>query len=107
MTATPLEVAEADPGLGERVAHDAVEQLGVAPRGDLGDDAAELGVELVLRRDDRRQDLAAAHDGGAGVVARGLDAEQQAAPVGLRSRAHAVAPSQSFHMISASSRLSL
>jgi len=109
-----LEVVPGRPGLGEGVGHGADQQLGVAPRGDLGHDPAEGGVELVLRRDDRRTDDRATRatwpawvawvegvegvdHGRAGVVARSLDAQQQG---------HAESPSRSFHMIRASSRLS-
>ena len=64
-------------------------------------DKAERGVELMLRRDDRRADgrrLGGQLDHGrARVVARGLDTQQ---------KAQAESPSHSFHMMSASSRLS-
>ena len=96
-----VEVVPACPGVGQRGGDRRHEQLGVTSRGDLRHDPAERGVELMLRRDDRRADgrrLGGDLDHGrARVVARGLDAQQEA---------QAESPSHSFHMMSASSRLS-
>ena len=58
VTATALDVAERRARLAERLAHDRRDELEVAPRGDLGDDAAVAGVQLGLRGDDVREDLA-------------------------------------------------
>ena len=95
MTATLLEVVERRPGAGQRLPDHGRDELQMPPRRDLGDDAAEPGVQLVLGRDDARQDLAVGRDQrGSGLVARRLDPENER---GYASR----------HMISASSRLSV
>ena len=53
------------------------EGLQVGARGDLGDDAAEAGVLVHGGGDDVAEELAAAHEGDAGLVAGGLDAQNQ------------------------------
>ena len=69
--------------------------LEVPPRRDLGHDTAVARMQLRLRRDDVRADLALAGDERSrGLVAARLDSENQRA-------------TGSFHMISASSRLSV
>ena len=81
----------------ERLVDHRRDQLEVAPRRDLGHDAAEARVQLGLRRDDVRDDLAVVGDDRrGGLVAARLDAED-----------HAVGSRASRHMISASSRLSV
>ncbi len=85
--------------VGERRLEHRHDELEVAPRGDLGHDAAEAGVEIGLRGADARAHLAGAGDDGrARVVAGGLEREdhQPARPAG-----------GSRHMIRASSRLSV
>ena len=47
-----LDVVERHAGRSERLAHDRSDELEVAPRRDLGHDAAVAGVEIGLRRDD-------------------------------------------------------
>jgi hypothetical protein len=55
-----------------------VEQLEVRTAGDLGDDAAERGVQFDLRRHDARDDVGSSHhERGRGLVAARLDAEHQ------------------------------
>jgi len=93
-------------GDAERLGDHSRQQLSVPARGDLGHDATELRVQLVLRRDDRGTHPSVLDDGGARVVARGLDAEDRAGDPGARGR-HAESPSQSLHMITASSRSSV
>ena len=97
------DVAERHPGLGERGLDDRNDELEVPPRGDLGHDPAEARMQLVLRRPDARAHLAVArHDGGAGVVAGGLEREDH-----HPAAAGASALGGSRHMIRASSRLSV
>ena len=94
-----VDIGERRARLAERGLDDGHDELEVAPRGDLGHDAAEARVQVGLRRADAPRDAAvAAHDGRAGVVAGGLDREDHrpARPLG-----------GSRHMISASSRLSV
>ncbi len=93
------QVVPAHPSHAQGLGYHVAQQLGVAARRHLRHHATELGVQLVLRRDDGGEHFATAHHRGTGVVARGLEAEDGAA--------HAESPSQSFHMITASSRLSL
>ncbi len=80
--------------LRERRGDDGDDELEVATTRDLGNDAAEAGVQIGLRGDDVGEDLAVAGDEcGRGLVARRLEAEDH-------TRA-------SLHMMSASSRLSV
>ena len=104
--ADAIEVVEPDTRVLERSSDDRRNELEVASRGDLGNDAAEPRVKLGLRGDDRRQHRAVARDDrGRGLVARGLDAEDvQPTP---SSSAGSAAGSGSRHMMSASSRLSV
>ncbi len=89
-----IEVVECHTGFGECFAHDRRDELEMTPRGDLGNNAAERCVQLGLRRDDVALDLpVGCDDGCGGFVAARLDAKDQA--IG------------SFHMMSASSRLSV
>ena len=70
----------------------------MSARGDLRDDAAEGSVQLRLRGDDVRQDLPVLRDyRGGGLVTRGLNPEDQSSGSLIGS----------FHMIKASSRLSV
>jgi hypothetical protein len=74
-----LDVVEGGAGAGERVIDDGVDELEVVARRDLRHHAAEARVHA-LRGDDVRADLArGGDDGGAGVVAGGLDREDHAA----------------------------
>ena len=79
----------------ECLGDDRRDQLQVPPARHLGHDAAEARVQLRLRRDDVRDDLAVLrHDRRRGLVAARLDPEDHACR-------------ESRHMISASSRLSV
>ena len=90
-----VDVLERRARLGERLADHRRHELEVPPRRDLGHDAAVARVQLGLRGDDARADLAVVGDERRrGLVARRLDPEDQRA-------------TGSFHMISASSRLSV
>ncbi len=93
-----VDVVERCAGIGERLANDRQHELEVPSRRDLGHDAPELRVEVGLRGDDVRADLAVVRDERrGGLVARGLEREDHATGCGWGSR----------HMISASSRLSV
>ncbi len=94
-----VDIGERRIRLAERGLDDGHDQLEVAPRGDLGHDAAEARVQVGLRRANCAVDGAVpAHDGGAGVVAGGLDREDHRPERPLGG---------SRHMINASSRLSV
>jgi hypothetical protein len=81
--------------LRERLADDGRHELEVPSRRDLRHDSAVASVQLGLRGDDVRADLAFVRDERrGGLVARRLDPEDQR-------------PTGSFHMMSASSRLSV
>ena len=74
--ADPREIAELDARLVERGPQDRRDELEVTTRGDLRHDAAEVRVELGLRRDDRRQHLPVRRDDrGGGLVTGCLDAQ--------------------------------
>jgi hypothetical protein len=93
-----LDVREARPRLGQRLAHDRRDELEVAPRRDLRHDAAVALVQQRLRRDHGREHAPAlVEERGRGLVARRLEAEDHETFSGADSR----------HMISASSRLSV
>jgi hypothetical protein len=95
----PLDVLELRARLVERLPDDRGHELQVPARCDLGHDAAVLRVEVSLRGDDVREDRTVpADERGRGLVAGGLEAEDQAL-AGSRTG--------SRHMISASSRLSV
>ena len=80
-----VDLGECDPGLGERGIQRRAQRLEVGAGGDLGDDAAVAGV-LVHRAGDRvGQQLGAAHDADAGLVAARLDAEHEAGPAVMRA----------------------
>jgi hypothetical protein len=71
-----VDPVQADPGRVERVADHRVAMVEMGARGDLGDDAAMDRVKVALGQHDAGQDAAiAAHDGGGGFVAAGLDPE--------------------------------
>ena len=94
-----LDVRQLGARLAERLAEDRRHELEVPARRDLGDDAAVAGVQVGLRRDDVGADLAVVGDESrGGLVTRRLEPEDQAL-AGSRTG--------SFHMISASSRLSV
>src|SRR5581483_6851699 len=93
-----IDVVERRVGGGERLAHDGRDEFEVAARGDLGNDSAVARMQLGLGGDDVRPDPAVLGDDGCGgLVTARLDPEYHA-----RSRA-----TGSFHMMSASSRLSV
>ena len=101
VTATRSTSSSAAPASLERLAEHRDDVLEVVPRGDLGHDAAEAGVQLRLRGDDARGDLPVLGDErGGGLVAGGLEPEDHSA-------ASSSAAPGSRHMISASSRLSV
>ena len=90
------DVVQGHARVGERALHRGHDQLQVPARRDLRDDAAVRRVQRRLRADDAREDDAVRrHDRGGGLVARRLDAEDH------------TGGSASFHMMSASSRLSV
>ena len=67
-----------DAGLRERLLEQGIERLHVGAGGDLGHDAAEALVEMLLRRDQVRANREPVlEDGHRGLVAAGLDAEGQ------------------------------
>jgi hypothetical protein len=71
-----LDVVERRPRLGEGLAHDRLHELEMAPRRHLGDDPAVARVQVGLRRDDVRADVARLRDESRGcLVARRFDAE--------------------------------
>ncbi len=91
----PVDIGEGRVPCRERLADHRGDKLEVPPRGDFWHDAAEACMQLGLRRDDAGEDLALVRDERRrSLVARGLDPENQR-------------PTGSFHMISASSRLSV
>ena len=99
-----LDVVERGAGARKRFLQHGADQLQMAPRGDLGDDAAVTTVQFRLGSDDVRQDATVARDeSDGGLVAGRLDPEDHpsAAPASSSARIG------SFHMISASSRLSV
>ncbi len=83
---------EGEAGGGEGGAGDGVEALGVGAGGDLGDDAAVAGVQGVLAGDLGGEDGAdgaagdGAHQGDRGVVAAGLDPQDDALALHTASR---------------------
>ena len=101
-----VDVVERRARLAERLAHDRGDELEVAPRRDLGDDAAVARVQVGLRGDDVRADLARlGHERRRGLVAGRLDPEDHAASACSASAFWSGTGSR--HMISASSRLSV
>ena len=92
-----IDIGHPDPGVSERLLDHRSDELEVPAGCNLGHDAAEACVQLVLRRDDARVNLTVrADDRSRRLVARGLDPED-----------HAVGRRASRHMINASSRLSV
>jgi hypothetical protein len=85
--------------LAERLLDHRHDQLEVPAGGDLGDDASEACMQVRLRRDDVRDDAAVVDQGCRGLVATGFQSEDQDCVAGSETG--------SFHMISASSRLSV
>ena len=97
-----LDVVEGGAALLERLGEHRADELEVPARGDLGHDAAVARVQLGLRGDDVGAHLAVPRDErDRGLVAGGLDPEDHADPL------RPFASGGSFHMISASSRLSV
>jgi hypothetical protein len=96
--ADEIDVVERCAALVERVADDVRDELEVPPRRHLRHDAAEARVQLGLRRDDVRPHAPVLDDRRGGLVARRLDPEDHP---------RAGSRTGSFHMISASSRLSV
>src|SRR6185503_15480811 len=79
---------ELQAGRRERLAHDGTDRLDVAPRRQLGYDAAVLRVQVVLGSHDRREHARAVlHHGGGGLVAGALDRQNagHAAPGAIGS----------------------
>ena len=71
-----VDVGQLEPRLDQRLGNDRVDQLEVGPAGDLGDDAAEAGVEVALAGHDRRPEVGAVvHHADRRLVARRLDPE--------------------------------
>jgi hypothetical protein len=94
------DVAQPRPRAGERVVHDRVDQLQVMARRDLGHHSAVALVEARLGGDDVAEHPPVARDDRrAGVVARGLEREDQVRPRGY-------AWTSVRHMMRASSLLS-
>ena len=84
--------------LGQRFPQHGHDELEVASRSDLRDDAPEASVKLRLRGDDVREDSPIGRDHrGGGLVTRSFDAQDQSSGSLIGS----------FHMINASSRLSV
>jgi len=78
-----VEVLEADAGFGDGGAGDGDDVAEVLTGGEFGDDAAVVGMEGDLAGDDVGEGLGAlADDGGGGLVAGGLDAEDEAGRCG-------------------------
>ncbi len=82
VAATPSSVGERHAGLGERLARHRLDQLDVGPGGHLRHHAAERRVGRHLARHHRRAHVrppvgAQAHDGRRGLVAAGLQAQDQ------------------------------
>ncbi len=74
-----VEVLEGEAGFGDGGAGDGDDVAEVFARGELGDDAAEVGVEGDLAGDDVGEGFGAvADDGGCGLVAGALDAQDEA-----------------------------
>ena len=79
MTATAARSAPVAVRVAEGLVDHLQHGLEVVAGGDLRHDAAVLGVEVELRGDDVRAEVAAVlDDGGGGLVAGGLDAEDEA-----------------------------
>src|SRR5947209_18620714 len=77
MDGDAADVVEAEVGLAQGLVDDGKEALEMGAGGDLGDDAAEAGVQVGLRGDDAGQDgrLLREH-GGRRLVAGGFNAEE-------------------------------
>ena len=104
--ADALDVGHLSTRLGECLADDRADELQVAAGGDLRDDAAVPAVEVGLRGDDGGEHPAFPRDDrSGGLVARRLDAQDHA--VSSRAPASTRRRSDSRHMITASSRLSV
>ncbi len=72
-----VEVGKADARLGERGPKGGLERFEVGAGGDLGNDPAEARVLIHRRGDHVGQQRLAAHDSNAGLVAAGLDSENE------------------------------
>ena len=72
-----VDLAQVDVGLLQRGIKGGQEGLQVSPRGDLGDNPAEARVLVHGGGGDVGEELAAVHEGHAGLVASGLDAEDE------------------------------
>ena len=96
-----VDLVEAHPGFGERGVDRGLQRLEVRAGGDLGDHAAVTGVLVHAGGDRVAEQLTAADDPDAGLVAAGLDAEHEgrvhqhhpfpvvAASSGVRRASHA------------------
>src|SRR5205823_11439717 len=115
-----VDVGQLEPRLDQRLGDDRVDQLEVGPAGDLGDDAAEAGVEVALAGHDRRPEVGAVvHHADRRLVARRLDPEdvhsgwsstsvvpETPSSMAVRSRAYSSPATSSAHMTRASSLVS-
>jgi hypothetical protein len=81
-----IDVGPLHAGIRERAMHGRLHRFQVRAAGDLGYDAAESRVLIDARRERVREQLGAAHDPDAGLVARRLDAEHEWRGHGVRSR---------------------
>ena len=72
-----VDLAGCDLGLGQSGLSDGKPIAQMLARGQLGHDASVFGMQLNLRRDNVGEDLAIAHDRGAGLVARSFDGKEQ------------------------------
>jgi hypothetical protein len=78
MSPGPTVQAIVDPGLDHRPGDDRVQEVQVGAAGDLRHDAAVRDVQVDLRADDARHDVAPAHhERRGGLVAARLDAEHE------------------------------
>ena len=105
-----VDVVPADAGVRQRALDDAADVAHVLPRRDLRHDTAPLAMDVDLRRDHVRADpprprrvAGRRDDGGGGLVAGGLDAEDNRSSVdGSRFDGSADSGSASLHRISGS-----
>jgi hypothetical protein len=81
-----VDVGPLDPRIGERPVHRRLHRFEMRAAGDFRYDAAEACVLLDARRECVGEQLRAAHDADAGLVARRLDAEYERRGHGVRSR---------------------
>ena len=116
----PIERLERNLRLAHRFGDDAIKRFDVGAGGDLGDDAAEAGVEVALAGHDRRPEVGTVlHHADRRLVARRLDPEDvhsgwsstsvvpgTPSSMAVRSRAYSSPATSSAHMTRASSFVS-